>query len=58
MDLVVSLPNGSCTCCTPWSVFQDGLDEAILLPMVIAHKWHLPAGMTMPCCFDSGLPDY
>ena len=27
-----SCQSGSRTCCTPWSVFQDGSDEAIRLP--------------------------
>ena len=32
LRLLVFLPKGSRTCCTPWSVFQDGSDEAIRLP--------------------------
>ena len=43
LRLLVYLPSGSRTCCTPWSVFQDGSDEAIRLPAAMAHKWRSPA---------------
>ena len=43
LRLLVFLPSGSLTYCTPWSVFQDGSDEAIRLPAAMAHKWQPPA---------------
>jgi len=39
LRLLVCSPKGSRTCCTPWSVFQDGSDEAVHIPAALVHNF-------------------